>query len=131
MKRGDGLDFLQQPKILTYPRALRLFARAGVLALSLVGTVIICLYATNECHRTGLLLLSRTASEVVHFFTRPFHFLREMGSKADFLEHLCPQEDWLLPTKRHGLWQELSTQVNTPDFKNQIVKWLSGAVKIP
>jgi hypothetical protein len=44
---------------------------------------------------------------------------------------LCPQTDSLKPIKNADLYRQVGSLVETDDYKQRAIAWLSGAVKIP
>ena len=44
---------------------------------------------------------------------------------------ICPQFNALTPQKNAVLWDSLSVNISSPEFKTRAIDWLSGAVRIP
>jgi hypothetical protein len=44
--------------------------------------------------------------------------------------YLCPQAGYLAPAKNAELWNHVLDKAATPEFKDQAIKWLSGAVQV-
>ena len=47
------------------------------------------------------------------------------------LGDLCPQQSALYPQKYADLWSTLDSAYNTDGFKENTIKWLGGAVRVP
>ncbi|VDB87986.1 unnamed protein product [Peniophora sp. CBMAI 1063] len=47
------------------------------------------------------------------------------------LQDLCPQEEALYPQKHADLWSELDNAYGTDGFKENTIRWLGDAVRVP
>lgn len=96
---------------------------------------------TNEARRkrrtVGLLIGFVGLVLGAHLVHKSAHFSCLRSSLAHLpLDHsdrqaVCPQVGQLLPDSNKELWEKLSDQISTDEFKTTAIQWLSGAVQVP
>lgn len=78
----------------------------------------------------GLTVSAQLVHRVAHFSCfKSSH--EEYPLDSSQRQAVCPQVGQLLPDANKDLWDKLSGQISSDEFKATAINWLGGAVRVP